>query len=105
MRYNVKYFYSSVNIHMMDKNSKAQFKWKFYRLTLQLNVIILLIALTTICFFINQIPFRIFFIFGMLILACALSLDFIRRYRETKAWLDMHSIKDESEKEHKADQL
>ena len=28
----------------MDEDSKNQFKWKFYRLTVQLNVIVLLVA-------------------------------------------------------------
>ena len=105
MQYNVKYFYFSVNIHMMDKEAKTQFKWKFYRLTIQLNVIILLVALSVICLFVVQIPFRIFLMTGMLILACILSLDFRKKYRETKAWLDVNSKKDENEKEQVADKL
>ena len=96
MQYNVKYFYFCVNIHMMDKDAKTQFKWKFYRLTIQLNVIILLIALAVICLFIVQIPYRIFLMAGMLILACILFFDFRRKYIETKTWLDLHSEKDES---------
>jgi cell division protein FtsW (lipid II flippase) len=81
----------------MDKDAKTQFKWKFYRLTLQLNAIILLVALSVICFFLVQIPYRIFFIVGMLILACMLAFDFTKKYRETKAWLDVHAVKDVKE--------
>ena len=90
---------------MMDKDSKTQFKWKFYRLTLQLNVIIILVALAAICLFLVQIPFRIFFLSGMLIIAGVLANNFIRKYKETKDWLDVHSTKDESEHVQKKDQL
>jgi cell division protein FtsW (lipid II flippase) len=81
----------------MDEDSKKQFKWKFYRLTLQLNVIVLLVALAVICLFLAQIPYRFYLMIGMLVLACALSVDFAKKYRETKAWLDVHAEKDVKE--------
>jgi len=81
----------------MDEDSKTRFKWKFYRLTVQLNIIVLLVALSAICFFLVQIPYRFPLLIGMLILACVLSLNFAKKYRETKAWLDVHAGKDVKE--------
>jgi cell division protein FtsW (lipid II flippase) len=78
----------------MDQDAKTQFKWKFYRLTVQLNIIILLVAVSVICFFLVQIPYRVFFMVGMLVLAGVLAFDFTKKYRETKAWLDVHAVKE-----------
>jgi hypothetical protein len=72
----------------MDENAKARFKWKFYRLTVELNGIVLLVALSVAGFFIIHSPYMVPVIIGMLVLVLILSLDFIRKYRETKAWLD-----------------
>jgi len=82
----------------MDENAKAQFKWKFYRLTIELNIIVLLVAVSLLVFFIIHSPYSIPVIIGMLALALLLVMDFIKKYRETKAWLDDNSGK---EKEHK----
>ncbi|MFA6225872.1 MAG: hypothetical protein WC620_06780 [Methanoregula sp.] len=71
----------------MEENAKAQFRWKFYRLTVELNIIVLLVALSIIVFFIVHSPYTPPVIIAMLILALVLSLDFAKRYRETKAWL------------------
>lgn len=71
----------------MDENAKTQFRWKFYRLTVQLNIIVMLVALSIIIFFIVHSPYTPPAILGMLILALILSLDFSKRYKETKAWL------------------
>jgi len=75
---------------MMDETAKNQFKWKFYLLAIQLNVIILLFALSAIAFFIVWIPYRIPAAIGMAIFAFVLSWNFSRRYCSTKAWLDEH---------------
>jgi Ca2+/Na+ antiporter len=82
----------------MDENAKARFKWKFYRLTVELNIIVLLVALCILVFFIIHSPYTIPVIVGMLALSLYLSWDFIRKYKETKAWLDDNAGK---EKEHK----
>jgi hypothetical protein len=79
----------------MDENAKAQFKWKFYRLSVELNIIVLLIAMSIPVFLIIQSPYTILIIIVMLALALILSWDFMKKYRETKAWLD-----DNAEKEH-----
>jgi Ca2+/Na+ antiporter len=82
----------------MDENAKAQFKWKFYRLTVELNIIVLLVAVSILVFLIIHSPYSIPVIIGMLALALLLVMDFIKKYRETKAWLDDNAGK---EKEHK----
>ena len=84
----------------MDKNDKAKFKWKFYRLTVELNIIVLFVALPIPVFLLIHSPYTIPFIIAMLALALILSLDFIKKYQETKAWLD-----DSQEKDHKEEHL
>ncbi|MEI8330716.1 MAG: hypothetical protein WCF90_03560 [Methanomicrobiales archaeon] len=71
----------------MDESAKTQFRWKFYRLTVQLNIIVMIVALSIIIFFIVNSPYTPPTILGMLILALLLSLDFLKQYKETKAWL------------------
>jgi membrane protein YdbS with pleckstrin-like domain len=71
----------------MEEDAKALFRWKFYGLTVELNIIVLLVALSVIVFFIVRSPYTPIAILVMLILALVLSLDFAKRYRETKAWL------------------
>jgi len=44
---------------MMDETAKEQFKWKFYRLAIQLNAIILLVALAILSFFLTPEPYRL----------------------------------------------
>jgi hypothetical protein len=83
----------------MDENVKTQFRWKFYRLTIELNIIILLIALSIPVYIIIQSPYTLPLIIGMLALASVVSLDFIKKYRETKAWLDDNAKKEQEQKE------
>jgi len=74
----------------MDEAAKNRFKWKFYRLAVQLNAIVLLFALSIVVYLLVRIPYRIPAVISMLILAIVLSLDLSRRYLSTKAWLDEH---------------
>ncbi len=78
----------------MDENTKTRFKWKFYRLTVQLNIIVLLVAVSIMVFFIIHSPYSVPFILGMLILAIVLAVDFSKKYKETKVWLNENSGKD-----------
>jgi len=71
----------------MEEDAKAQFRWKFYGLTVELNIIVMLVALSIIVFFIIHSPYIPVAILAMLVLALVLSLDFVKRYRSTKAWL------------------
>ncbi len=74
----------------MDETSKEQYKWKFYRLAVQLNVIILLAALAVLSLFLVPGPYRIPAVIILLALALLLSWNFVISYRLTKAWLDEH---------------
>jgi Ca2+/Na+ antiporter len=86
----------------MDENAKAQFRWKFYRLTVEINIIVLLVAMSIPVFLIIRSPYTVLLILGMLAVALILFMDFIKKYRETKAWLDDNAEKKpEQEKESK----
>ncbi|MDD4483708.1 MAG: hypothetical protein PHD55_04995 [Methanoregula sp.] len=74
----------------MDETSKEQFKWKFYRLAVQLNAIILLVALAILFLFLAPEPYRLPAVVVMLVVAAVLSWNFIGKYRATKAWLHEH---------------
>jgi hypothetical protein len=74
----------------MDETSKEQFKWKFYRLAIQLNAIILLVALAILFAFLAPQPYRLPAVVIMLVVAAVLSWNFIGKYRATKAWLHEH---------------
>ena len=82
----------------MDEKAKARFKWKFYRLTVELNIIILLIAMSIPVFLIIQSSYTMPIIIGMLALALILLWDFMKKYRETKAWLDDIAEKEKEQK-------
>ena len=97
MQLYVKYFYSGVDVRVMDAKAKEQFRWKFYSLALQLNAIILLVALAVLSFFLVPVPFRYPAVAIMLIGAGLLTYFFWKKYTETKAWLDEQPDKKENE--------
>jgi Ca2+/Na+ antiporter len=72
---------------MMEDDAKARFRWKFYGLTVELNIIVMLFAMSIVVFFIIHSQYTIAAVLAMLVLALVLSLDFAKRYRETKVWL------------------
>lgn len=75
----------------MDAETKEQFRWKFYRLTLQLNAVILLVGLTVMALFIVPDPIRIPIVLFLIVLAVYLAINFSGKYRATKAWLDEYA--------------
>jgi hypothetical protein len=72
----------------MDAATKEQFKWKFYRLTLLLNFIVLLVAIGVIALFIAPIEYRIPLFLILLLAAITVGIYFWGKYRETRAWLE-----------------
>ena len=76
---------------MMDEDNKVKFKMKFYYLAVELNVIILVIALSFMIFFIGPVQYRTPLIIILILIALVLSLHFKKRYTETKAWLEEHT--------------
>jgi Ca2+/Na+ antiporter len=83
----------------MDESLKARFKWKFYRLTVELNIIVLLVAMSVPVFLIIQSPLTVPVVVVMLGFALVLSIDFVKKYRETKAWLDDNTEKEKEPKD------
>jgi len=81
----------------MEEDVKTRFKWKFYHLTIELNIIILLVAMSIMVFFIFHSPYSIPIIIGMLIVAFILSLDFFKKYKATKKWLDEQPEKEKND--------
>ncbi|HEX3002511.1 MAG TPA: hypothetical protein VHN82_09165 [Methanoregula sp.] len=82
----------------MDQKAKDQFRWKFYHLAVELNIIILLVAVSILFFFLLPQRFesyRLPLIAVMLIIAGILTLDFRKRYQLTKAWLHQQPEKKE----------
>ena len=72
----------------MDEKTKERFKWKFYTLTILLNLFILLAAIAVIGFFLVPKPYNIILAVVLLLVVIVLSLYFAKRYRATKKWLD-----------------
>jgi len=71
----------------MDLATKEQFKWKFYRLVVLLNGIILIVAIGIIALFKAPEAYRIP-VFLILIFAAALcAFYFWSQYRITREWL------------------
>lgn len=74
----------------METETKEQWRWKFYRLALHLNAVILCAALTVMAVLKAPDPFRIPAIVILVILDVFLLFTFYRNYYITKAWLDEH---------------
>jgi uncharacterized membrane protein YqjE len=82
----------------MDPEKKEEFRLKFYKIALQLNAIILLAALTVMALFIAPEPYRIPLVLVMIVLVVYLSINFTKKYRETRAWLYEHADKEKDNK-------
>jgi L-asparagine transporter-like permease len=78
---------------MMDESNKEKFKMKFYLLAVQLNAIILIFAVGVMLLFIGPVQYRIPILVITLLITLVLSFYFIKKYKETKAWLDEHGDK------------
>jgi cell division protein FtsW (lipid II flippase) len=77
----------------MDESNKDTFKMKFYFLAVQLNAIILIFAVGVILLFIGPVQYRIPIFIITLLITLLLSFYFIKKYKETKAWLDENGNK------------
>lgn len=75
----------------MDTETMAQWRWKFYRLALHLNVVVLCIALTVLAGIVAPDPYRIPAVVILIALSIYLGYTFFRNYHATKAWLDAHA--------------
>jgi hypothetical protein len=71
----------------MDQATKEQFKWKFYRLVVILNLIVLIVAIGFVALFKAPEDYRIPAFFISILAALLTAWHFQRQYRETRAWL------------------
>jgi hypothetical protein len=71
----------------MDLATKEQFKWKFYRLVVMLNLIILLVAIGIIALFLAPVAFRIPVFLFLILSAAMFTIYFWYQYRRTQEWL------------------
>jgi hypothetical protein len=71
----------------MDQATKEQFKWKFYRLVVMLNVIILLVAIGIIALFKAPGAYRIPVFLLLVLSASGFTIYFWTQYRSTHEWL------------------
>ncbi len=74
----------------MDAEIKVQWKWKFYRLALHLNAVLLFVALTAMAFILVPEPYRLPAIVALILLDVILVVTFRKKYHTTKAWLEEH---------------
>jgi hypothetical protein len=72
----------------MDPATKESFRWKFYRLQIMINIVILLVAAAFMVLFLAPEEYRIPGFIGLILSATILALYTRNRYRVTKAWLE-----------------
>lgn len=71
----------------MDESTRERFKWKFYSLTIILNLIILLVAGAVVSYILVPSPFGFPLALLLALVAVVLLVYFRRKYHETKKWL------------------
>jgi L-asparagine transporter-like permease len=72
----------------MEPASKEQFKWKFYRLQVMINLVIFLFAAGIIALFLAPENLRMPAFVILVLIAIVLAVYARKRYRETKEWLE-----------------
>ncbi|MCU0632384.1 MAG: hypothetical protein MUC66_05330 [Methanolinea sp.] len=72
----------------MDEATKVQLKWRFYRLAIILNAIVLLVALGVVALL--KLPGTTALAAGLVlfVLAVILGIYFRMKYTSTRRWLD-----------------
>ena len=71
----------------MDLATKEQFKWKFYRLVVMLNIILVLVAVAVIALFLAPEGYRIPLFTLLVLSAIVFTVYFWFQYRRTREWL------------------
>ncbi len=83
-----KYFYYGADIPVMDEVTKEELKWKFYRLAIVLNAIVLIVALGVVALLKLQGHYAIPAALILFAAALGLGLYFRKHYSATRRWLD-----------------
>jgi hypothetical protein len=74
----------------MEEGAKATFGWKFWYLTIMLNLAILFYALVVIFLFIIPDPYKVPGSILFLVAAIVMTIVSQRSYVKTKEWLDQN---------------
>jgi hypothetical protein len=72
----------------MDEPTKERFKWKFYKLAVMLNIIVILVAVGFVALFKAPQGFALPLALIFFVLAVILGYYFRKGYHATRAWLD-----------------
>ena len=72
----------------MDEATRERFKWRFYRLAVLLNLVILLVAIGFIALFKAPEGYAIPLAAALFLAAGLMTVYFKGQYRITKSWLD-----------------
>jgi hypothetical protein len=78
-------------MRVMDEQTKLEWKWKFYKLAILLNAIVICFAVAIVSIILFPDPFRIPCFIIALAIALVLSRVFTIQYRAAKVWLDEHA--------------
>jgi hypothetical protein len=81
----------------MDEAARQAWKWKFYRVALHLNAVILSVALTVLAALLAPVSFRAPAVAALLVIDGILIVTFTRNYRAAKGWLDIHGTAGKNE--------
>jgi uncharacterized membrane protein YjjB (DUF3815 family) len=76
---------------MMDDARRQVFKWKFARLTLLLNIIVLLVAGAVLAIFMLPPGMNLPIAAVLAVAAAGVAIYFMRLYRTTKEWLEKNT--------------
>lgn len=74
----------------MDEATRQLWTWKFYRVALHLNMVILAVALTVLAAILAPEPYRIPAVAVLLVIDGILIVTFNRNYHATKGWIEAH---------------
>jgi len=72
----------------MDEATRERFKWRFYRLAVLLNLVILLVAIGFVALFKAPEGYAVPLAVALFLSAGLLTVYFKGQYRVTKSWLD-----------------
>lgn len=72
----------------MDESKKERFRWRFYSLSVILNLIVLLIAIAVISAFRAPTALAAPIVLILVGISIVLIVYFIRSYRATREWLN-----------------
>lgn len=75
----------------MEERAKATFKWKFWHLTMMLNLVILFYALVIIFLLIIPDPYKVPGALLFLVAAIIMTIVTRRTYLTTKEWLNQNA--------------